>query len=88
MALTPVGRLKVALRAARRRRYAYAALRVFRGGLAGAVREELRRSIGPRPYASQREQIWRAYWRGLGVLRRRFPSLDLADPRSTPRSAP
>lgn len=48
MPLTPVGRLKVALRAARRRRYAYAALRVFRGGLAAAVREELRRSIGQR----------------------------------------
>lgn len=86
MPLTPVGRLKVALRAARRRRYAYAALRVFRGGMRAAVREELRRSCDWRPYVSQREVIWSAYWRGLQQLRRRFPSLDLSDPRSEPRS--
>jgi hypothetical protein len=79
-----MGRLRVALRAARRRRYGYAALRVLRRGMAAAVARHFERSIGPRPYASQLAEIRALYRRGLSDLCRRFPRLDFADERSLP----
>lgn len=80
----PSTRLKLALRAARRRRYGYAALRVLRRGLAAAVRAHLDRSCGAGPYASEYDQIWALYRRGLAELLRRFDRLDLADERARP----
>ena len=82
--MNPLTRVRVALRAALRRRYAYAALRVLRRGVAAAVRELKRRELGPEPYASERDELAAAYWRALGRLTRRYPSIDLEDPRARP----
>jgi hypothetical protein len=45
---SPAGRLKLAVKAARRRRYGYAALRVLRRVLARAMVSHIERSIGAR----------------------------------------
>jgi len=82
--VNPMTKLIVAGRAARRRRYGYAALRVLRRGLGRALVAHLERSIGPKPYASQLEAIRRRYRHELLWLLRRFPSLDMADPRGVP----
>jgi len=82
--VSPLARLKVASRAARRRRYGYAALRVLRRGLAAAVTRHIERSIAGQPYASQYEQIYALYAAELRRLRRLFPRLDFADERSLP----
>jgi hypothetical protein len=82
--VTPLGRLKVGIRAARRRRYGYAALRVMRRALAAAVTRHIDRSIAAQPYASQYDTIYAHYARALAGLRRRFPHLDFADPRGLP----
>lgn len=82
--MTPLGRLKIGIRAARRRRYGYAALRVTRRALAAAVTRHIDRSIGGQPYASQYDAIYAHYARALAGLRRRFPHLDFADPRGLP----
>ena len=84
MTLRPSTRLRFALRAARRRRYGYAALRVLRRGLGAAVRDHLARSIADRPYASELEAIRILYARGLRELVRRFGRLDLSDVRARP----
>ena len=81
---TPLGRLKLGLRAARRRRYGYAVLRAMRRALAAALVRHVERSVGPAPYASQYEAIYLAYRAELLRLRRRFPRLDLTDPRGLP----
>ena len=80
----PAARLRLALRAARRRRYAYAALRVLRRGLRAAVAVHVARSIGDAPYASELSNVRIAYRRGLAELLRRFGRLNLADPRAEP----
>ena len=80
----PAARLKLATRAARRRRYGYAALRVLRRGLASAMAAHFERSVGARPYATELEAIRTAYARALAELRRRFPTVDLSDPRAEP----
>lgn len=82
--LRPSTRLRLALRAARRRRYGYAALRVLRRGLARAVADHVARSIGAAPYASEIEAIRDLYRRGLSELLRRFGRLDLSDERARP----
>ena len=82
--MRPSVRLRVAFRAAKRRRYGYAALRVLRRGLAAAMAAHLERSIGPASYASELEQIRGLYVYALRELRRRFPSLDLGDERARP----
>lgn len=84
MSARPSTRLRLAIRAARRRRYGYAALRVVRRGLAAAMAGHLERSVGLASYASQLHTIETLYWRALRELRRRFPSLDLADERARP----
>jgi hypothetical protein len=80
----PSAKLRLALKAARRRRYGYAALRVLRRGLARAVATHIERSIDARPYASEMEEIRTLYRRGLAELLRRFDRLDLADERAMP----
>lgn len=82
--MRPATRIKLALRAALRRRYGYASLRVLRRGVRAAVADHRRRELGAAPYASEFDQIAASYWRALVRLRRRWPSLDLADPRAEP----
>jgi hypothetical protein len=48
------------------------------------VADHVARSIGPRPYASEIEEIRTLYRRGLAELLRRFDRLDLADERAVP----
>ncbi len=82
---SPLVRLGLARRAARRRRYAYAALRVIRRGLARAMEAHNARSIGPAPYSSELENIRSLYAKSIAELRKRFgASLDFSDERSKP----
>ena len=83
--MKPTARLRVALRAALRRRYAYAALRVLRRGLVRALEDDMRRSVGPDTYASELDALGTVFWQGLKRLERRFrrpPPFE--DPRSLP----
>lgn len=81
----PATRVRLALRAALRRRYGYAALRALRRGVGAAMADHLTRSVdGSRPYASQLIEIRDAYWQALRRLRKRWPDLELEDPRSRP----
>lgn len=84
--MRPSTRIKFALRAALRRRYGYAALRVLRRAVGRAVADHVERSIGARPYAGSGEPEAIAAWyrRGLRRLLDRWPALDLTDERSRP----
>lgn len=82
--LRPSTFVRLALRAARRRRYGYAALRVLRAGVRRAVAAHIAASIGDRPYASDGDAIYALYRRALAELRHRFPALDPTDKRSDP----
>ena len=84
--MRPSARLKVGLRAALRRRYGYAALRVLRRALVAAVEAHSARLVGPQAYdgATEGDRLFRLYWEALQRLRRRWPGLDLDDERSRP----
>lgn len=82
--MRPSTRLRIALRAALRRRYGYAALRQLRRGVARAVFEHRKREVGLSPYASQADEIASLYRRALKKLARRWPSLRFDDPRAQP----
>jgi hypothetical protein len=82
--ISALARIKLALRAALRRRYSYAALRVLRRGAYRAIVDDLERSLGAAPYVSQTADLSAAYWRALQRLRKRWPGLDLLDERSRP----
>ena len=82
--MKPATRLRIALRAALRRRYGYAALRQLRRGVGRAISEHRKRELGPAPYASEADEIASAYRRALLKLSRRWPSLRLDDPRALP----
>ncbi len=84
MSLRPTTRLVLAVRAARRRRYAYAALRVLRRGLAAAVEAHIAASVGARPYATELGRIRALYVLGLGELRARFGRIPFDDERADP----
>jgi len=86
MSLRPSTYVQLAIRAARRRRYGYAALRVLRRGLRRAIAEHFARSIGPAPYASEVDEIRARYSRGVAELLRKFPALGfhLDDERAKP----
>ncbi len=82
----PATRIRIGVRAALRRRYGYAALRWFRRAVATAAGAHLASSIGARPYDGEAEwqAIRDAYHAGVLRLRRRWPALDLDDPRARP----
>lgn len=81
--MRPTARLRVALRAALRRRYAYAALRVLRRGLRAALELHWRRSLEKEVYASHFAELVGAYWYALKALERRFGRLPpFDDPRA------
>lgn len=84
--MRPSTRIRFALRAALRRRYGYAALRVLRRGVARAVVDHFERSVGARPYAGSGEAraIGAEYQRALHQVLRRWPALDLSDERAQP----
>ncbi len=84
--MRPSTRLRLGLRAALRRRYGYAALRVLRRSLGHAIASHERLTFGAAPYdgATEGEAIFRGYWVALQRLRRRWPALDLEDVRSQP----
>jgi hypothetical protein len=76
--MEPRTRIALALRAALRRRYAYAALNALRRGVRLALREHLRRSLDARqPYdgSAELKAIAAAQRRALARLRKRWPSL-------------
>lgn len=75
--------MKRGLRAALRRRYAYAGLRVWRVAVRRALREHTRRMMDPtRSYSIDTDELTSAYYAGMRRLRKRFPNLDFLDPRS------
>lgn len=80
----PRARLRIGLRAALRRRFGYAALRVLRRAAVRAFVDDLERSIGDRPYVTVADQLRADYWAALNRLRKRWPNLDPSDPRSDP----
>lgn len=82
--ISPLGRIKLGLKVALRRRYSYAALRVLRRAAARALADDLHHSIGEDPYTSKARELADTYWRALQRLRRRWPFLDLLDERSLP----
>lgn len=82
--MSPATRVKVARRAALRRRYGYAALRVLRRALRRALRDHRERELGQVPYSGNADAIGAAYWTALRALRRRWPNLDPSDERAEP----
>lgn len=84
MKLRPTTRLKLAARAARRRRYGYAALRVLRRGLRAAVADHYVRSISDSVYVSELEEIRLTFARALRAHVQRFGFAALDDVRSEP----
>ncbi len=84
--MRPSTRIKVGLRAALRRRYGFAALRVLRRALRRALADHRARTLGGRRYAGdvEAEAIRAAFRYGVRRLRRRWPSLSFTDERAEP----
>lgn len=85
--MKPRTRIRLAMRAALRRRYGYAALNALRRGVRAAMREHVRRSLdASRPYDGGAEltAIRAAYRRALTRLQSLWPSL-LVDDERVPR---
>lgn len=81
----PLGLIRVGARAALRRRYGYAALRIMRRTVRRALREHRERMVDPaRPYSVSTDQVTAAYFAAVRRLRKRFPRLDWLDPRAEP----
>lgn len=80
--MKPGTRVKLGLRAALRRRYGYAALRLFRLALLSALQALLSAPDAPR--GPELAAVLRLYQSGLRRLRRRWPTLDANDYRSRP----
>lgn len=82
--MNPTARIRLATRAALRRRYGYAALRVLRRGLRQANNDHRARQLAPAPYSTSTDEIRSAYVYALQRLRRRWPQLNPTDPRAKP----
>lgn len=82
--MNPTTRIRLATRAALRRRYGYAALRVLRRGLRRARDDHRARQLAPAPYSFHTDQLRAAYIYALMRLRRRWPTLNPSDPRAKP----
>ena len=77
--------IRLAAKRARRRRYGYAALRQLRQAVARALELRAIRSISPPSYAAESDlKVRYTYAWALRYLMRKWPALDLADPRSRP----
>jgi len=82
--VTPIGVLKHARRAAMRRRYAYAALRILRRGLRAALALHALRQLAPERYSVSVLEIRREHFTSMRRLRARWPHFDPTDPRAEP----
>jgi hypothetical protein len=82
--MSPIARIRVGARAALRRRYGYAALRVLRRAVRAARAAHEAAQAGDAPYGVRREQIAEAYAAALKRLRKRWPRLDFGDDRANP----
>ena len=83
--LNPVGILKRGMRAALRRRYGYAALRVMRASLRRALRVHRERMLDPaRPYSGTMDEISAQYRYAMRRVLKRWPMLDYLDQRAEP----
>ena len=80
----PVARIKLGTRAALRRKYGYAALRVLRRSLRVAVAAHRAAQVSARSYSTGRAELADAYSAALKRLRKRWPRLDLSDERAKP----
>lgn len=80
----PRTRIKTALRAALRRRYGYAALRVLRRGARAAFAAHRAAQLGVAPYAGDGRELATFYRAALRRLLRVFPSLAFDDERAVP----
>jgi len=80
----PVARIRVGTRAALRRRYSFAALRVLRRAVRAAVAGHEAALYGARPYSTHRDEIADAYAGALKRLRKRWPHIDFTDERASP----
>lgn len=85
MASNPLTTIRSARRAALRRRYGYAALRILRRGMRRAIARHKAFQITPDiTYAVATDQLVTEYWHSLKLLLKRWPNLDPADPRAEP----
>jgi len=80
----PTARIRAGLRAALRRRYSFAALRVLRRAVRAAIACHTEAQFDSRPYSSRRAEIANAYAAALRRLRRRWPFLNFDDERANP----
>lgn len=83
--MKPSTAIRLAARRALRKRYGYAGLRSLRQAVARALELRALRSVSPAPYVAEPYQkIRAAYAAALRRLFKRWPDLDVADPRSLP----
>jgi hypothetical protein len=83
--LSPIVILRRATRAALRRRYGYAALRIVRRAIRRALRAHHQHQLdASRPYSLDVLEIRAAYFAAMRRLRKRWPALDPTDPRAEP----
>ena len=85
MGLTPIGVLRISARAALRRRFGYAGLRVMRRGVRRAIKLHRERTLDvSRPYSTSIGDLRQTYFAAMARIRRRWPRLDPSDPRAEP----
>jgi hypothetical protein len=84
--MRPSTRMRIATRAALRRRFGYAALRVLRKGFLAAMGAHRRASVGEQVYNGETERaaVEEGYRRGARRLLKRWPALSFDDPRAEP----
>jgi hypothetical protein len=80
--MTPLARIRVATRAALRRRYGYAALRILRRGVRQALQAHRERQLSPQPYSTSTDEITAAYVYAIRRLRKRWRKLNPNDARA------
>ena len=79
--------IRSARRRALRKRYGYAALRVVRAALRRAIARHKEYQMGADPTpenVTSIEELSSEYWTALKMLRKRWPHLDVSDPRAEP----
>jgi hypothetical protein len=83
--MTPLGLIRSATRAALRRRYGYAALRIVRRGVRRALREHRARQVdAAAPYSISTARVVEAHFAAMRRLRKRWPKLNPCDVRAEP----
>lgn len=82
--MNPLATIRRATRAALRRRYAYAAMRVLRRGFRAALATHRARQLDRATYATSTDAVRTAIYNAIARLRRRWPNLNPDDPRSQP----